>query len=405
MRVRLAPALRPLGESLSPVPPLFEADGPQVILGELRPDDGLAQPIAATPHSLFGPRGALLCGAGGPLWVCDTGHHRLLGWSALPDADGAAADWVIGQVDAFHEGRNGKGLASSASLNVPTGIARCGAGMAVADAWNHRILIWHDLPRRNNAAADLVLGQADFAATDANRGAPAPSAGSLFWPYGVHWDGARLWVADSGNRRVLMWDGMPATNGQPADLVLGQPDFSSRNENGGGAPGAASMRWPHTVYHWQDRLLLADAGNNRIMVWSQLPETDNTACNFVLGQGDFSSVDHNRALYWPNAGSLNMPYGVAAAGNLMIVADTANSRLLGWHADACTAGGPAQFLAGQPDFRAKGDNRWQLPARDSFCWPYAAGVHGDRVVVADSGNNRISIWCVARSELDDSMCQ
>ena len=85
--------------------------------------------------------------------------------------------------------------------------------LAVADAWNHRVLIWHGLPERSNQPADVVLGQADFDGALANRGADAPRADTLFWCYGVAIAGGRLFVADTGNRRVLVWDRIPTTNG------------------------------------------------------------------------------------------------------------------------------------------------------------------------------------------------
>jgi hypothetical protein len=56
---------------------------------------------------------------------------------------------------------------------------------------------------------------------------------------------------------------------------------------------------------------------------------------------------------------------------------------------------PARQLAGQLDFGSKGDNRWQPPQRDSLCWPYAVQAAGNSVVVADSGNNRVSLWQLA----------
>ena len=118
----------------------------------------------------------------------------------------------------------------------------------------------------------MVLGQADFASVEANGGHATASAQSLFWPYGVHWDGARLWVADTGNRRVLMWHGVPMSNGCPADLVLGQRDFGTRDENGGGEPSLSSMRWPHDVTVWNGTLCVTDAGNNRIMIWDELAD-------------------------------------------------------------------------------------------------------------------------------------
>jgi hypothetical protein len=52
-------------------------------------------------------------------------------------------------------------------------------------------------------------------------------------------------------------------------------------------------------------------------------------------------------------------------------------------------------LVGQPDFLAKGDNRWGRPVRDSLCWPYGVSACGDTLVVADSGNSRVLLWDLA----------
>jgi len=400
LRVRLASTLRrpELADAVAAAP-LLDPAGPTACLGGASGSDGLAIPVQPSATTMFGPRGACQLGAGGPLWVCDTGHHRLLGWAHPPTHDGQPADWLIGQPDFAREGRNAKGATFAATLNVPTGMAFCRHGggegtdgLAVADAWNHRVLIWRHAPRASHAVPDIVLGQADFAGDRANRGADAPDAASLFWPYGVQWDGARLWVADSGNRRVLMWQGLPERSGQPADLVLGQRSFDCRDENAGAGPGATSMRWPHALAFWRDRLCVADAGNNRIMVWDGLPQRDGAPCDHVLGQRDFVQVDNNQSLYWPNAASLNMPYGLCAAGDWLVVADTANSRLLGWHARDAGTGAAAHALSAQSDFGAKGDNRWQPAGRDSVCWPYGVSVCGRELVVADSGNNRVLLW-------------
>ena len=379
--------------------PLLAPTGPDACLGGASGAEGLAVPVQPNATTLFGPRGACLLGVDGPLWVSDTGHHRLLGWKQKPLHDQQPADWLIGQPEFGREGRNAKGAVSALTLNVPTGIAACGAGLVVADAWNHRVLIWHRAPTGSQVAPDVVLGQADFASGASNRGADGPSDASLFWPYGVHWDGARLWVADSGNRRVLGWSGLPERNGAPAERILGQRDFGCRDENGGGEPSASSLRWPHAVATWRGRLCVADAGNNRVMVWDRAPEHDNAACDHMLGQTDCAKVDNNQSLYWPNAASLNMPYGMAAAGDWLLVADTANSRLIAWHADDCRTGAAARALSAQPDFSAKGDNRWQQPQRDSVCWPYGIAACGPNVVVADSGNNRVLLWRLAAGML------
>lgn len=395
LRVSLLPALK------RPIRPTSQTalvmEGPRVCIGPSCGMDGFAEPVKPTASTLFGPRGA--CIVGGSLWVCDTGHHRLLGWQSVPIHDQQPADWIVGQPNFEHEGRNAKADPGPATLNVPTGLCGCGDGLAVADAWNHRVLIWNHAPTGANVPADVVLGQMDFVSVEGNRGSPEAGADSLFWPYGVYWDGERLWVSDTGNRRVLMWNGLPTSNGQPADRVLGQANFDCRDENGGGDPSASSMRWPHAIATWGGRLCVADAGNNRIMVWNSLSPENNQPCDIVLGQQDALLVDHNQSLYWPSAGSLNMPYGIAAVGNWLLSADTANSRVIAWHVDDCATGAEARGLSGQVEFNAKGDNRWQAPARDSLCWPYAISIaarDGDSVaVVTDSGNNRVLLWPLA----------
>jgi hypothetical protein len=393
VRVRLMPALK--REPAPAAMPVLDIQGPRVVLGGARGEDDLAIPVRPDAATLFGPRAAHLMSPRGALWISDTGHHRLLGWAQMPESDGVPADWVIGQPGFGREGRNAKGLPGAATLNVPTGICSLNQGMVVADAWNHRVLIWRSLPTAHNVPADVVLGQADFASVESNRGAADASAQSMFWPYGVHWDGAHLWVADTGNRRVLMWQGLPQENGQPADLVLGQIGFDRRDENGGGLPSAASMRWPHAIATWCRKLCVTDAGNNRVLVWDDVPTSHNTPADWVLGQGDFRQVDHNQSLYWPSAATLHMPYGIAAAGPWCISADTANSRLIAWHVDDCRSGAAARVLTGQMEFNAKGDNGWCSPTRRSLSWPYGISAQDGLGVIADSGNNRVLLWPLA----------
>lgn len=373
--------------------PALDPQGARVVLGTQvgdSTDPGLAAPIAPADDTLFGPRGACVA-ANGSLWIADTGHHRMLGWRCLPTCDGQAADWQIGQPDFTSEGRNARGPVTAASLNVPTGICACGDGLAVADAWNHRVLIWQRTPCVSGQPADIVLGQADFSGNEINRGANVPAADTLYWSYGVYWDGVRLWVADTGNRRVLRWDRLPTENGQPANHVLGQIDFVHRDENAGRV-NAASLRWPHAITHWQGRLCVADAGDNRVLGWSDPTPRNQPPSDLLLGQADIEGVDHNRGEYWPTAASFNMPYGIATHRDRLLVADTANSRILRFDNPGNEHAGA---VAGQPGFTDKGDNRWQPATRDSLCWPYALNVHEDLCLVADSGNNRVLLWEIA----------
>jgi hypothetical protein len=377
-------------------PPLLAARGPRIILGNVSRGGGLAAPLRPDAATLFGPRGACLAAPTGPLFISDTGHHRLMIWRSMPSRDGEPADLLIGQPDFRCEGRNARGAIGATTLNVPTGVAAEGGILAVADAWNHRILIWRSYPERSNQPADVVLGQADFDSGFANRRAEAPGPDTLHWPYGVTIAGGRLLVCDTGNRRVLIWHRIPERNGAPADLVLGQASFACRDENAGQGVDARGMRWPHAAAVSDGMLLVADAGNNRVMVWRSLPGTNGAPCDFVLGQTGFASQDHNGGTYLPSAGTVNMPYGVAALDDRIVIADTANSRLIGFGRGELAMGASATSLAGQPDFASKGDNRWQPASRDSLCWPYGVSACGDTLAIADSGNNRVLIWEATR---------
>ncbi|HAZ48749.1 MAG TPA: hypothetical protein DCZ55_30930 [Cyanobacteria bacterium UBA11371] len=377
-----------------PLPLLSQ--GAEVILGKSPAQGELAIPVEPTATTLFGARGACLVSETGALWVSDTGHHRLLGWRNRPQQDGQPADWVIGQPNFNSEGQNAKKTPGKATLSVPTGVCVCGEGLAVADAWNHRVLIWKSLPEDSNVPADLVLGQADFTHNESNRGSLDADANTLHWPYGVLYHQGRLFVTDTGNRRVLIWNELPQENGQPADVVLGQPDMVSRNENGGGSPTASSMRWPHSITFWEDNLVLIDAGNNRAMIWEGIPTENNTPCAVVLGQKNFESVEMNQGVYCPTPSSLSLPYGLGTWGDWLFVADTANSRLLGWKKPLSILslqGADADGITGQRDFQSKGENRdFGLAMRDTFCWPYGIQICGNTAVIADAGNNRVLLW-------------
>ena len=113
----------------------------------------------------------------------------------------------------------------------------------------------------------------------------------------------------------------------------------------------------------------------------------------MLGQTDFMGLDHNRAPYYPTAGAMNMPYGLTVQGERLVVADTANSRLLGFDLDELAMGVAAIALAGQRDVHGQG--RQPLGAADArqpllALWrsPLAATT----LAIADSGNNRVLLW-------------
>ncbi len=363
---------------------------PQVWLGAPAPG-GLALPDAhPRPHTLYAPRGVHL--DADHLIVADTGNHRVMIWPA--DAtDHSDAAVVLGQPDPHSEGPAAGG--PERGLNLPTGVIVHDGRLVVADAWHHRVLVFNDVPTRADARPDLVIGQPDHRSVEPNRGG-GPTAASLYWPFGIAVIAGRFYIADTGNRRVLCWfDGIPATPDQPADCVLGQPDPHHREENRGGDVNPRSFRWPHDLAGDADTLFVADAGNHRVLGWAGHPECDRDA-DLLLGQPSFTSA--SEFPYGPqSADGLRFPYAAANLGRMLAVADTANNRVLVWTGGDAATGGTADAVLGQPSFAANGENRWTAVEPDTLCWPYGIATHhdttlGERIAVADSGNNRVIVW-------------
>ena len=96
--------------------------------------------------------------------------------------------------------------------------------LAVADTDNNRVLIWLTLPRSNNQPADVVVGQADFTH---NTTSVPPTQTSLRGPSGVWISNGKLFIADAQDNRILIYNRIPTSNKAPADVVVGQTSFTA----------------------------------------------------------------------------------------------------------------------------------------------------------------------------------
>ena len=361
---------------------------PACRLGAASPG-GLALPAAQpTRGQLYAPRGVWLDGE--RLVVCDSGNHRILIWHGVPTEDGAAADVVLGQDSFEQEGPAAHGRGPENGLHLPTGVIVAEGKLLVADAWHHRILVWNRVPQSSDTPPDGCIGQPSLGDVERNRGGVAVAADTLYWPYGLAWIGGRLHVADTGNRRVLIWDGLPDRDA-PADAVLGQEGMHEADENRGGPVGPSSFRWPHAIAGTDEMLFVADAGNHRVLGWTGRPTADRPA-DLVLGQKDFHAaweLPHQQQ----GPGRLRFPYGLSLANHSLAVADTANNRVLFWPVPIdAPCGSEAVAVVGQHDFSACGENHWKAVAAETLCWPYGVCLHEESMAVADSGNNRVMLW-------------
>lgn len=253
-----------------------------------------------------------------------------------------AADLVLGAADFDTPGEN---LPTATGLSNPLGIAidPTSGAVFVADYNHSRVVRYPNMDSlTNGAAAVVVFGQADL--TQSN---PGLSATALSGPCAVHVDAAgRLWVADTDNNRILMYENASTLpSGSAADLVLGQPDF----DTGTGGNSSSKMSQPfHAFVDSNDNLWVADRGNSRVLKFSTASALSNgAAAATVLGQVDFGFNAEDLS-----ASGMRFPVSIAvdAAGSLW-VSDEGHDRVLRFDNAAMLANGaPADGVLGQVDF-------------------------------------------------------
>jgi len=265
------------------------------------------------------------------------------------------------------------------------------------------------------AVADLVLGQFDFTKNQSN----LTDGAGLISPESEVADAAgHLYVADTGNNRVLGWSNAAAlTNGEPADLVIGQPDSKSYLCNQGASASASSLCQPDGLaVDASGNLYVADSGNNRVLEYdnpfapgggtSGTPgSAGDTTADLVFGQGgDFTAANCDGVNGNTSADTLCSPDGVAVdAANNIYIADTGNSRVLEYSNPFASGGGTpgtpgsagdttADLVFGQGgDFTASScDGSIGVVSADTLCGPNGVATDGaGDLYVADAGNSRV----------------
>ncbi len=223
-----------------------------------------------------------------------------------------------------------------------------------------------------------LVGQADFESFQSNRGSSVNQLGFAQPLGGIATNGTQFYVADYANHRVLGWNSIPASQSVAPDFVLGQDSFTS-NASG---TSSTKLALPASVSITDSRLVVADAGNNRVLIWNTLP-TSNVAPDIVVGQTDFAGNDPGTS-----ASQLNFPVSATIANNKLFVVDQYNNRVLIWNTVPETAGTEASVVLGQVDFATStaGDEE------DGLTNPAGLWTDGLRLLVSDSGNNRVMYW-------------
>ena len=299
-------------------------------------------------------------------------------------AHDTTADTVQGQPNFTSSVGNNPLMPPANQLNGPVGLAvdAQSGRLFVADVSDNRVLSWPDAAAlANGQAADLVIGQPDFTSTAPNNGVFTPTANSLNLPDGVTLDAqGNLYVADNGNQRVLEYN-TPLSNGMAASRVFGQN--GSFTTTAAFPVSANTLCDPSSVaLDTHGHLYVADFCNNRVLEFDT--PLSNTTPDRVFGQGGSFTTTANLPV---TANSLYFPNGVAldAHGHLY-VAEGGDNRVLEY--DTPLSNTTADHVFGQGGSFTTTAN---LPVTaDSLTSPYGVALDAlGNLYVADAGNNRV----------------
>ena len=216
-------------------------------------------------------------------------------------------------------------------------------------------------------------------------------------PLTVDQRSGRLFALDINHNRVLSWpDSASFTNGQTADVVIGQTSLTS------GDPGlsASTLHTPGGLA--VDRLgnlYVADTANHRVLIFRP-PFSTGMAATMVLGEDDFVHNDREQP-DGTEQNSFNSPSGLACdeAGNLW-VCDTQNSRVVFYEAPLYNDAVADAMLGHSPvtpgQFNWTGYYTNDPSAEAGFYWPQGVAVSpdGSRLAIADHYNHRVVIYAL-----------
>ncbi|MBL8239283.1 MAG: hypothetical protein JNM66_17795 [Bryobacterales bacterium] len=310
------------------------------------------------------------------------------------------------------------------TLTGPEGVFATAAGVFVAEVQTHRIVRFDPVdqwpPETDlvpSPAARAVFGQPDLLSFRANRGNREPGESSFHTPTGLAVANNELYLADTGNHRILV---LPLNGGNigPASRVLGQVGFAYRSINlvegrelylSSGAtniPNVGNVFIGGAVVIDRTsnppRLYIADTFNNRVLGYAdaRTVKPGDTA-DLVIGQASLFETKINSPsndIDQVSDSGLANPVGLAidSNGNLY-VADTANGRVLRFarpFEQPQKAGQRANLVIGQSGFNIKITD----PTQRNMSRPYglAFTVEG-HMLVSDLAHNRVLLFRRAAS--------
>lgn len=283
-------------------------------------------------------------------------YGRVLLYNTIPAVNGASANIVIGKPDFT---TSTQGCSQSLCYNINGVIfSPDGNKLIASDYGNNRVLIWNTIPTTNGQNADVVIGQTSFTSSTAGCAADKLDRPTelAVTPSG------QLLIADRYNNRVLVYNKIPTSNGASADMVIGQPNFTTNLAGSG--PNQFNLPWGIS-FSPSGRLAVADFNNNRVLVFNSLPAANGGTANIVVGQ---SALTNTVAGCTQN--QISGPIGVAfSPDGKLALSEYGNHRVLVYNTVPTVSGANADVVLGQPSFTANTPNNGGVSAQ-SMQEPY-----------------------------------
>jgi DNA-binding beta-propeller fold protein YncE len=300
-----------------------------------RPETTFGSGPGSGDDEFSGPFGVAVDGDGDTVWVAERGNARVSIWTE------SGGDWR----NETTFGSNGSGP-DQFDTAIDVAVSNDGKTAWIADIQNHRISVWE------KAGGDWV-NQTTF-------GSQGTGSDQFRFPggVGVGNNGRTAWVADTFNNRVSVWKKIRSR-------WVNLTTFGSQ----GSGPSQLSLPGDVAVSADGKTAWVADSDNDRISVWTE-------SGGVWTNQTSFGSTGSG-------PGQLNEPnyLDVSPDGRTVWVSDFRNHRISVWE----QSGGSWAY---QTSFGSQGDGPNQFDAPNGV----AASPNGRTVWVADTGNQRISVW-------------
>src|SRR3989339_2114266 len=324
------------------------------------------------------------------LMVSDYANSRIFIYNTIPDSYLDVPDVVIGQNNLCNNLINkyqGPTIVAADTLYYPYYIYSDGTKLFVADYLNNRVLIYNEIPTSNNASADVVIGQPNMTSNTANNG--GLGANTLYRPLGVYSDNTKLYIADTSNNRVLVYNEIPTSNNASADVVIGQPNMTSNTANNGGL-GANTLYRPLGVYSDNTKLYIADTSNNRVLVYNEIPTSNNASADVVIGQPNMTSNTANNG--GRAANRLNAPYAITVNNGKIYISDLSNNRVLIFNSIPTSNDASADIVVGQTNMTNGAANQGVAVASNTLSSPIYTQIANNKLYITDRGNHRVLVY-------------